>query len=94
VLDTFTLAQSPKTERVVATCCKTAMLMRFDDARHWVAIYRARFGPNAPAIEMRICTRFLPDGAVLPDDVPAYRDYAPALMLKLLSSRLAMLVRR
>jgi hypothetical protein len=32
--------------------------MRFDDARHWVPIYRTRFGPNAPAIQMRVCASF------------------------------------
>jgi hypothetical protein len=31
------------TTRVVATCCNSAMVMRFDDAKHWVRVYRARF---------------------------------------------------
>jgi hypothetical protein len=62
------------------------MLMRFDDARHWVPIYRARLGTNAPAIQMRICTSFLPETEVLPNDVPSHRGYPPAFMMKLLSS--------
>jgi hypothetical protein len=82
------------TERVVASCCKSALLMRFDAARHWVAVYRTRFGPNAPPIQMRVCTSFLPDTVVLPDDVPAHRDYPAALVMKLVGSRLAMLLRR
>lgn len=90
----YTLEQSPKTNRVVATCCNSAMMMRFDDVRHWIPVFRARLGPNAPAIEMRICTGFLPNSELLPNDVPAHRDYAPAFMMKLLSSRLAMLFRR
>jgi hypothetical protein len=80
--------------RVVAACCNSAMMMCFDDARHWIPIYRARFGPNAPAIQMRICTSFLPKSEILPNDVPAHRDYSPAFMMKLLSSGVAMLFRR
>ena len=90
----YTLDQSPKTNRVVATCCNSAMMMRFDDARHWIGIYRARLGPNAPPVEMRICTSFLPAGTVLPNDVPAYPNYAPAFLMRLLASRIAMLLRR
>lgn len=87
------LEANPKTNRVVATCCNSALMMRFDDARHWVPIYRARFGTNAPAIQMRICTSFLPKSEVLPNDVPAYRGYAPAFMMKLLAAGVAMLLR-
>jgi hypothetical protein len=90
----YVLEQSPKTNRVVATCCNSAILMRFDDARHWTPVYRARFGADAPPIEMRICTSFLPKSEVLPNDVPSHREYAPAFMMKLLSSGLAMLFRR
>lgn len=88
------LEQSPKTNRVVATCCNSAMLMSFDDARHWIPIYRARLGASAPPIEMRLCTRFLRDGETLSNDVPSHRDYAGAFMLKLLSARVAMLFGR
>jgi hypothetical protein len=86
-----TLEENPKTKRVVATCCNSAMMMRFDDARHWVPVYRARLGPNAPAVQMRICTSFVPNGETLPNDVPSYPNYAPAFMMKLLSARVAML---
>jgi hypothetical protein len=88
------LEQSPKTNRVIATCCNSAMMMRFDDARHWIPIYRARLGPNAPAIQMRICTSFLPNSDLLPNDVPSHGDYPAAFMMKLLSSGVAMLFRR
>lgn len=88
------LEQSSKTNRVVATCCNSAMLMSFDDARHWIPVYRSRLGTNAPPIEMRICTSFLRNGEILPNDVPSHRDYPAAFLLKLLSSGVAMLVRR
>ncbi len=32
----------------------------------------------------------MPDGVVLPDDVPSYRGYPPGLIVKLLASRVAM----
>lgn len=88
------LEPNSKTNRVVASCCNSAIMMRFDDARHWVPVYRARLGLDAPAIEMRVCTSYLANAEVLPNDVPAYRDYPPALMMQLLSSRLAMLFGR
>jgi hypothetical protein len=94
LVKSYTLERSPKTNRVVATCCNSALMMCFDDARHWIPVYRARLGPNAPAIQLRICTGSLPEGATLPDDVPAHRDYAPAFMMKLLAARIAMLLRR
>jgi hypothetical protein len=90
----FTLEQSPKTNRVVATCCNSALLMRFDDVRHWIPVYRARLGSNAPPIQMRICTSFLPQGQRLPAGVPAHRQYSAAFMMKLLASGLAMLLSR
>jgi hypothetical protein len=93
-VEAFRLERSPKTNRVVATCCNAALMMRFDDARHWVPIYRARIGPDAPAVQMRICTSFRQKNGALPDDVPNYPDYPGALMTKLLSSRLAMLFGR
>jgi hypothetical protein len=93
LLEDVTLEQNPKTKRVVASCCNSAVLMRFDDARHWIPLYRARFEPNAPAIQMRVCTSFLPEDVVLPNDVPSHRDYPGALVMKLLRSRLAMLFR-
>lgn len=85
------LDQSPNTDRVVASCCNSAVLMRFDDARHWIPTYRARFGPNAPPIQMRICTSLAERPDAIPDDVPSHRSYPPAFIIKLLSSRISML---
>jgi hypothetical protein len=94
LVKSFTLDPSPKTKRCYATCCNSAMLMSFDDARHWIPVYRGRLGTNAPPIEMRICTSFLRKGEILPSDVPSYRDYPARFMWKLLSAGVAMLIRR
>jgi hypothetical protein len=67
------------------------MVMRFDDARHWMPVYRNRLGRNAPAIQMRICTNCMPEKGKVPGDVPVYGEYAPAFLVKLLAARIAML---
>ena len=94
LLKNFRLEQRPQTNRVVASCCNSALMMRFDNAQHWIPVYRARFEPNPPAIQMRICTSFMADKSAIPNDVPSYKEYSPALITKLLSSRVAMLFRR
>jgi hypothetical protein len=82
------------TNRVVATCCNSAMFMNFDKGPHWVSAYRARFRGALPPLQMRICTRSRPEHVVLKTDVPNYAGYPVALIFKLLSSRLAMLIGR
>lgn len=85
----------PRTEtnRVVATCCKSAMAMTFDDSRHRVPVYRSRL-EGAPRVEMRICTKFAPDAAAIPRDVPTYPGFSVRFIWKLLGARLAMALGR
>ncbi len=93
------LAQSQKlkpgtdTNRVVATCCNSAMVMTFDDSKHWVPVYRGRV-QGAPPIEMRICTKFAPDNGKIPGDVPADPGFSARFIGKLLRARIAMLFGR
>ncbi len=79
------------TSRVYASCCNSAMVMRFDDARHWVCVYRARFQDDAPAPEFRICTKFKPVDAQIPDDVPSSAMYPGRFAMKLMKAKIAML---
>jgi hypothetical protein len=89
----FKLREGSATNRVVASCCNTPMLVDFDDAKHWVSICRRRFdGAQAP-LEMRTCTRTRAPGE-LPDDVPAYPGYPLRLIGRLLAARVAMLFGR
>jgi hypothetical protein len=88
------LEETSVTNRVVAACCNAAMIMNFDRGPHWVSAYRARFRGDLPPLQLRVCTRSRPDGVVLPDDVPSSRGYPPAFVVKLLASRLAMLLGR
>lgn len=84
------LKQASPTNRVVATCCNSAMFVNFDRGPHWVSAYRTRFHGDLPPLQARICTKFKPEGVVLSDDVPSYRSYPPSFIVKLLASRIAM----
>ena len=94
LLKRYKLKETSATNRVVAACCNSAVFMDFDRGPHWVSAYRARLHGELPPLQYRICTRSKPDGAVVPDDVPSARGYPPGLVLKLLASRLAMLLGR
>lgn len=80
------------TRRVIAGCCNSAMFLDFEKG-HWVSAYSARFGGDAPPLEMRIQTRFKPAGVVLPRDLPIYAAFPPVFMVRLILARIAMLFR-
>jgi len=86
------LTPKSPTSRYVASCCNSAMYLGFDDAKHWVDVYRSRVVGVAPPVQARVCTRFKPTGAELPNDAPAYAGYPPRLIPKLLGSKLAMML--
>jgi hypothetical protein len=88
------IKEKSATRRVFARCCNSAMAMQFDDARHWVPIYRARLQGAAPPLQMRICTKFKPENAMISDDIPSYATFAPKLLGRLLAARIAMLFNR
>jgi hypothetical protein len=88
------LEERSTTSRVVATCCNSAMFMRFDDAKHWVPVYRARFAGDIPPVQWRICTKFKPEHAVIPADAPSAEMYPGGFLWTLLSSKLAMVFGR
>jgi hypothetical protein len=90
LLKEYKIDEKSTTSRVVATCCNSAMVMRLDDAMHWVPIYRGRFHDDMPPLQWRICTKFKPANAEIPNDVPISKMYPPGLMWKLLTSKIAM----
>ena len=94
LLKRYKIKESSVTNRVVATCCNSAMFMNFDRGRHWVSAYRARFQGNLPPLQMRICTKFKPENVDLPNDPPSYPGYPLRFMAKLLTSWVAMLLHR
>jgi hypothetical protein len=69
-LKVMRLRDATKTRRMVAGCCATPMYVSFDDKRPWVSAFRAGFGPDAPPVQMRICTRFRRTEDKAKDDLP------------------------
>lgn len=94
LLKPYKLKAKSVTNRVVATCCNSAMFMNFDKGPHWVSAYRARFHGDLPPLEARICTKSKPEGVNLPADVPSHPGYPPSMIFKLLASRFAMMLGR
>ena len=94
LLKGYKVDEKSTTSRVVATCCNSAMVMQFEDAKHWVPIYRGRFQGELPPLQWRICTKFAPEDAEIPEDVPSSKMYPVGLMVKLLTSKLSMLFGR
>lgn len=88
------IRENSATNRLVATCCNSALFMNFDDSKHWVDIYRSRCQGALPPAQMRVCTRFRPDGRSIPTDVPGYSRYPVSLLMKLLVAKVAMLMHR
>ena len=93
LLKSYKIKDGSATNRVVASCCNSAMFMNFDKGPYWVSACRARFEGDLPPVEMRICARFRPDGVAIPADSPNYPGYPARLMMRLLTSGLAMWLR-
>ncbi len=91
LLEGHKLRPESATRRMVATCCNSAMLVHLDDILHWTPVYRDRFVGDAPPLEMRVNTRFKPEGAELPDDLPSYATFPLRFATKLISARVGML---
>jgi hypothetical protein len=94
LLKGYKVDEKSTTSRVVATCCNSAMVMRFDDAKHWVPVYRARFQGDMLPVQWRICTKYKPENAEIPTDAPSSAMYPGGFMWKLLTSRVSMLFGR
>lgn len=89
----YRIKDSSPTRRVVATCGNTAIFLDFQKG-HWFSVYRARFGDDAPPIQVRIQTKFKPDNETILNDVPSYKTYPLRFIGKLMAARIAMLVGR
>ncbi len=94
LLKRLKIRENSATNRVIATCCNSAMILNFDDSKHWVDVYRSRCQGDNPPVQMRICTKFKSDGHLIPGDVPSYRGYPLKFVVKLIFARIAMLFHR
>ena len=82
------------TNRVVADCCNSAMFVNFDDSKHWIDLYRSRCQGTPLPVQMRVGTKFKPEGRTIPTDVRHYPRYAPSFLVRLLLAKMAMLLHR
>jgi hypothetical protein len=94
LLKNYKIKATSPTNRVVATCCNSAMYLNFDDSKHWVDVYRARFRGDAPPPQMRLSTKFKPGADDLPRDIPSYATYPLKLVGKLVAAKIAMVLGR
>ena len=92
-LQKLKLRQGSPTNRWVATCCNSAMIVNFDDAKHWVDVFRARFAGSPPPLEMRVCTRSAASPIANPEGLETTLGYSARLVARLLLARLAMAFR-
>jgi hypothetical protein len=79
------------TKRVVASCCNSAMFLDFEKG-HWLSLYRDRFGDRAPPVQMRVQTKYKPEGATIPEDLPSSPGFSLGFVMRLLGAKLAMLI--
>jgi len=93
LLQGYKIGEESATERVVATCCNSAMYLDFEKG-HWLSVYRARFAGDAPPLQMRVQTKFKPENGDVEGDVPGYPGYPLKFMAKLAAARISMLLRR
>ena len=78
------------TRRMVASCCNTAMFLKYAKG-HWTSSYAKRFQGDVPPIEMRTQMQFRNSSLPLPDDAPSYRTFGFRLFWRLFTSRIAMI---
>ncbi len=91
LLQDHRLEGEPFTKRAIASCCNSAMYLDYEKG-HWLSLYRDRLTGEIPPVQMRVQTRFKPEGAVLPKDAPAFKAFPPRFIARLLWARLAMLI--
>ena len=77
------------TKRVLASCCNSPMYLDFEKG-HWLSLFRDRWGPLAPPVQMRVQTKYVKDPLSIPHDVPSSRSYPFAFIFGLISSKIAM----
>jgi hypothetical protein len=91
ILQGYKIRQNSATNRMVATCCNAAVILTFDDSKHWVDVYRASVIGNVPPLQMQICTKYR-QGDALDTTVPTFSRYPLRLVAKLVAVRIAMLL--
>jgi hypothetical protein len=86
----FRLSPKAPSTRVIATCCNTPVYLEFKGG-HWLSLYGGLWpSGTTPEPTMRTMASDLPEGAVLPDDIPNARKHSLAFFAKLFWAWVAM----
>jgi hypothetical protein len=94
LLVAYKIKERSPTRRMVASCCNSAMFLKFAPG-FWVSAYRARFeGDDLPPIEMRDQIEHRRADTPLPSDAPGYPGFPMRLFAKIISARVSMLLGR
>ena len=90
LLEPYQQSADSLTRRMVASCCNTAMFLKFSKG-HWTSSYAKRFKGDVPPVEMRTQTQYRKSRLPLPHETPVYRTFGTKLFWRLITSRLAMI---
>lgn len=89
-LKSFRLSPDASSERVIASCCNTPVYLSFKGG-HWLSLYGTLWANGTmPPAEMRTMTSDLPEGAVLPDNIPNAKKQSLGFFARLLVAWAAM----
>lgn len=89
LLKAYRINDDSPTQRMVATCCNSGMLLKFGPG-HWTSAYRVRFFGDLPPIEMRNQIAHRTADTDIPRDAPHHKGFPPRLFYRLLAARIAM----
>lgn len=89
LLQGFKRGEQAPTTRYVASCCNSAMYLKYEPG-WWKSVYRGRFADALPPLEMRYQIEHLPAGVESPTDLPTYKGFPRRLLAKLIWARIAM----
>ena len=87
----YKIRQNSATNRMVAMCCNAAVILTFEDNKHWVDVYRASVIGNVPPLQMQICAKYRQAGT-LDMTIPTFSRYPLRLVAKLVAAKIAMLL--
>ncbi len=90
----YRLRDNSPTQRYVATCCNSAMYLKYKRG-HWVSTFRRRFDDaDLTPVEMVTNTRFRHSDVPLNASIPSYRRFPLRLFGKLFAARIDMALGR
>jgi len=78
------------TNRMVASCCNSAMFLAFDKGPHWVSTIRNRIVGDQPPIQFRHMTKYRTSSLPYPDNVKTYPNFPVRFLALMLGDWAAM----